>query len=119
MAAHRGPRYRAPVSKPAAKRNARSRMWASMRIGRRFTAQDIAATAEAPVQSARVYINALIRIGYVKAVVATTFSVGSYTVYQLLQDTGPEAPRLHNDGKVFDPNLNRDLVADANAGAGA
>lgn len=109
MRAQRGPKYQPKVATAAATRNGRTRMWTAMRIGRRFTAQDVAAAAEAPLRSTRKYINALIRVGYVRMVKATTGSVGDYSIYQLLKDTGPLAPRIHNDGSVLDPNLGGDV----------
>lgn len=107
----RKPKPQPRVSKAPSKPNDRSRMWASMRIMRVFTAQDIAGTAEASEPASRAYIHALMQAGYIRVERPTTFEVGDYTSYRLIQNTGPLAPRLRSDGKsLLDLNRNQEVA---------
>ena len=106
----RRPKSQPLVSKPPVKPNDRSRMWASMRIMRVFTARDIGATSECQERSARVFIKALIEAGYARVERETTFEVGDYTSYRLIRNSGPLAPRLRADGtSILDLNLNQEM----------
>ena len=93
--------------------NDRTRMWQAMRILREFSSQSIAATSECSVRSARIYINALKDAAYVAVAKSTSFEVGDYTIYRLLENTGPHAPRLRSNGtSLFDPNTDKEVARD-------
>lgn len=100
---------RAPVSKPPAKANARSRLWTSMRVMPRFTHHDLAATAETSLANAGAYVRALQKVRYLRCVHDSSGEVGDHSVYALIRNTGPLAPRLHNGGGVYDCNLQQEV----------
>lgn len=86
-----GMRKRAPL----APNQARARMWQSMRILRRFTAADMQAVAEVGVSHSQKYIRMLLQAGYLRVAQAKRPGViGGHTVYQLINDTGPDTPRF-------------------------
>jgi hypothetical protein len=117
LKAQRGPKYQPQVSGASADNKSRSRYWRMMGIAVRFTAQDIAATTETGVRPARAYIVGLVKAGYIQVERQTTYEVGDYTIYRLVKNTGPLAPRLRNDGTVYDPNLDPALAPAAGAAA--
>lgn len=88
--------------------------WQAIRQMRTFTPTDIAAcaatarTAVSP-EEARRYAQALLRVGYLKAV-RTAIPGRREAVYRLIRNTGPEAPRLRRVAGVFDPNTGRFLT---------
>ena len=85
--------------------NARYRIWRSMRILRRFTAPDLCATAEAGRWNVQQYMLALARAGYLRIAVPRKCGVrAGHAIYALARDTGPNPPRIHRDGTVYDPN---------------
>lgn len=90
---------------PMAQSQVRSRMWNSMRRLRQFTRAEVEATAEAGTSHAMKYIKALSQAGYLRIVVAKQQGIpGGHTVYQIVRDTGPHAPRIGKAG-LLDPNL--------------
>lgn len=88
-----------------------SRQWAwqTMRILRTFSAFQIAATAEISYNKATRYTLGLARAGYLRLVRKSVIGqLGSYTIWQLIRDTGPNAPIYYRrNGRVYDPNLNQ------------
>ena len=97
----KGMRKRAPL----AANQARTRMWQSMRILRRFTSGDLQATAEVGASHSQKYVRMLLQAGYLRVVQAKQSGVtGGHAVYQLIRDTGPHAPRFGNE-ELRDPNL--------------
>lgn len=106
----RKPKTQPLVSRAPSKPNDRSRMWAVMRFQGLFTAQGVAAVADAELRSVRFFINALIDAGYVRVQRATSFEIGDYTDYLLVRNTGPHAPRLRKHGQaLFDCNLKQEV----------
>lgn len=84
------------------------RAWQSMRILRRFTTLEIAATTEIPYKSAQTFVERLARTGFVWCVRKNNRGrPGSYAVFQLIRDSGPTAPICRHNGQVYDPNLNQ------------
>ena len=61
----------------------RHRMWQSMRILRVFDRHEVASTATASVNTARVYLSALQKAGFLRQ---------QGDKYQLVRNTGPKAP---------------------------
>jgi hypothetical protein len=101
MARTKGAVTKAPM-KPS---QARYRIWRSMRILRRFTIPQLAATAEAGVENVRAFVYKLIAHGYARRCAPRRIGVlGSHNVYMLFHDTGPKPPKIHHDGTIFDPN---------------
>lgn len=88
------------------KARARDRVWSSMRILRRFSLPDLVSTAECNRDNIRKYIIALTRAGYLRVAVAKQNGrKGGHQIWALARNTGPAAPRLQTDGRIFDPNL--------------
>lgn len=81
----------------------RSRIWQSMRVLRRFTVPDLAATAEVSEDRAREFVRWLHRIGYLRQLRHATGNPGGHALYQLVRDTGPKPVRVGRDG-IYDPN---------------
>ncbi len=107
----RAPKRQPLPIKPPAKPNARSRIWQSMRMSPRFTMQEVAATSEATVANVGHMVRALIAVGYVRCVKASSGEAGEYAVYALMRDTGPHAPRLRDAGGIYDLNLQQEVVS--------
>lgn len=95
---------------PAPRRQARARIWQSMRILRAFDLPTLCATAEAQHDNAKRYVRALARAGVIRVARPKQNGVkGGQTLYRLPLDLGPHAPRVQNDGRVWDPNTNQVL----------
>lgn len=91
-------------------RNGRYRAWQAMRIMRRFTIPDIAATADISISSATKYISALLAAGYLRIVLAKRTGVaGGYPVYAMIRNSGPRHPVIRSCGIVFDPNTGEEV----------
>lgn len=89
---------------------ARDRVWQSMRILRRFTVAELAATAETGADNCAKYCRGLTRAGILRIAQAKQDGrKGGHTVYALQRDLGPHAPRLRVDGSTYDPNAHRVL----------
>ena len=84
---------------------ARTGAWSAMRILRRFTIPEVAATAEAEANNVQRYVFGLAKTGYLRVVRARVSGtkMGS-AIYALVNDTGPLPPRLHRDGSIYDAN---------------
>jgi len=83
---------------------ARQRMWAVMRILRRFGIGELLQVAEiAPRKAAEKYLASLVRAGYLRIEERARGCEGS--VYALIRNTGPFAPRVGRKGLTLDPNL--------------
>lgn len=83
----------------------RARAWAAIREGTPFTIGAVAEVARMSEDGTRRYIWALERAGIVHGSrIAAAGAPGYRTVYRLVVDLGPEAPRLMGDGRIFDPN---------------
>lgn len=82
------------------------RAWQSMRIMRSFTCPDISTTAELQIRTVRIYMRALRRAGFVRlARRRAQTSPGSFDVWALVRDSGPQAPIARRDGSgVYDRN---------------
>ncbi len=81
---------------------ARQRIWASIRILKRFDVPTLQITAEASRRAVETYINALMRAGYVRRVTRGHHKAGSWSVYQLALNTGRRAPAVtQRDGATI------------------
>lgn len=88
-----------------ARRTARDRIWQSMRILRRFTLPDLAATAEAGENNCLKYTRGLTAGGIVRVIKPKESGYkNGHIVWFLARDLGPKSPRLRKDGTIFDPN---------------
>ena len=97
---------------PARVTDARTRVWRSMRVMRRFTVADLAAVAEAGFHNTHSYIVDLVHGGYVRKLKMETprRGVEGRAVFALIKDTGPLAPSMRFDAGrkrigIFDPNV--------------
>lgn len=98
------------VKRKAVPTTMRSRMWQSMRVMRRFSVRDLIAVAEASDSHVRRYVRELRRAGYVRPVHITNFTALNDTIYLLIRNTGPQAPRIRRHSNVvWDPNT-RDKI---------
>lgn len=94
------------------KHDAQAKLWAAMRILRRFTMPDLMTIAEVKYNRASNFTNQLDKAGYVKKVLPNdNGKAGSYTVYYLYRDTGPKPPIIGIDGVAYDQNLHRHMEA--------
>jgi hypothetical protein len=83
---------------------ARERMWRAMRILRQFQMRELIQVAEiARVKAAERYVADLTRAGYLRVAEHARGCKGS--VYVLIRNTGPFAPRVGRKGLTLDPNL--------------
>lgn len=100
--------YRQPAS-------ARDRIWQSMRVLRRFTHAELAATAETSDRNVQTFLWRLQRAGYVRRVQqGHGGELPRAALYTLARDTGPKSPlpkRLPGKG-VRDRNT-EELFAEA------
>lgn len=89
-------------------------MWLHMRHLRQFRLDQVQRKADCTYQAASRYINALRRAGYLEEIERvpkkkTDDGRGrSRSLFALVRDTGPQAPRLIK-GSLEDPNLNPEL----------
>jgi hypothetical protein len=92
---------------PMTSKDARYRIWRSVRMTRRFTLADLAAMSDASLANVRKYLAALLRAGYVRIVkeAVPAYRVAGRAIYSLANDTGPFPPRVRADGSIFDANL--------------
>lgn len=96
----------AMIRVPLRREQLRARMWATMRVLRRFSVGDLMATAGSTRGGAHTYLWQLRRGGYVWMVApGTTGTKARQAVYVLTRDSGPLAPRVRKDGTVRDLNL--------------
>ena len=102
--------------------NSRYKAWQTMRLykkrGHVFALAELAATdPKLKADNIKVYCRGLVRHGYLQIVVAKANGRrGGHALYRLERDTGPRPPRLHQNGGLFDPNL--DMVLEPNPARG-
>lgn len=93
----------ANTMKPA--KTGRYRAWQAMRIMRRFTIPEIAATAEVGISNITQYTQALVGSGHLRVARAKQEGrAGGHVVYAMARNTGPLQPVLRVDGTVYDAN---------------
>lgn len=94
-------------------REARARIWQSMRVLRTFDEPSLIATAEATQANTRKYVQLLVRAGVLHiARPRRSGHKGGHTIYRLARDLGPYAPRCQSNGRVWDPNAHQVLGED-------
>lgn len=85
----------------------RSRLWRALRMMRRSTIHGLLVPASRPTdgnpyESAKKYLDALVKAGYVKRL---EHKDGARTIYAIVRDSGPLPPQWNKrQGRVFDPN---------------
>lgn len=94
---------------------ARNRAWKSMRIFVVFTSTEIAATAEISMENLWKYLRILKKWGYVEDIgaVGKPTQPGYTRRYELIQDTGPQAPLPHGKRGLRDLNTGEIFGAEA------
>ena len=81
-------------------------LWQCMRVLRIFTLPQLRAVTGCSAHNAKRYVRCLEQAGYVRRLRERQRGVaGSHTVFALIEDTGPVAPRGQTDGTLYDPNL--------------
>lgn len=94
----------------------RTKVWRALRMKQKATIGDLVETAgdgteKAAVSNAGRYLHALCKAGYVRSLrrqPGTKATSNGFLRYQLVRDTGPDAPVVKQGGAaVFDPNEGR------------
>lgn len=88
------------------------RIWQAMQVREFFITSQLAKDADAPLKTTQSYCTMLVNANYLKVVVPPDRRGGHETVWRLVRNTGPLAPRTR-DGRFLDPNL-----VGANPGSG-
>ncbi|MET3999687.1 hypothetical protein [Marinobacterium sp. MBR-109] len=87
---------------------ARQRVWEQIRLHReRFQIYTIARRAEAEDETVKTYLQCLEKGGYVVKLTAEKFE---FADYQLVRDTGIEAPRLTRDGQPVTQGMGQESM---------
>lgn len=76
----------------------RQRMWLSMRVLRTFTTKDLVMTADTTLRHAQLYVAGLKAAGYLRELPHINKGRSVARSYQLVKDTGPNAPRVTDEG---------------------
>jgi len=83
----------------------RARCWRAMRVLSTFSVPQLCMAAETTPSNARFYLRALQRSGFVRKIrECESGCAGSYDVWGLTRNSGPEAPIYRKNKTVFDPN---------------
>ncbi|MGB0732455.1 MAG: hypothetical protein ACPGPF_01780 [Pontibacterium sp.] len=95
-------------------------MWRCLRMlgqmnYRQLTAHASKAGVEVKEATAKRYIAALKKAGYLQVVQACGLKKGALEIVRLIprMDTGPRPPQIQKVGVVYDPNLNKVMHADS------
>lgn len=87
-------------------RDKRDLLWQAIRELRRFDSAQLTAIVEQHQGAISRYLKFLTEAGYLRVLRRNeSGKAGSWTLYQLIQDTGPFPPMRRRDGSLFDPNL--------------
>lgn len=82
-----------------------SKLWAALRALRRFDCAQLAAITGQNYGAISRYLKFLKESGYLRVVEPNqSGKAGSWTIYQLVYDSGPLPPMRRRDGDLFDPN---------------
>ena len=86
---------------------ARTKIWRSIRVMRRFTIADLAVTAEAGFRNTHTYVVDLVNGGYLRKLrmEVPKRGVAGRAIFGLTKDAGPFPPYRTAAGEVFDPNV--------------
>lgn len=111
------------VRKPQKRPSARARIWAAMRVLKRFDVPVLIMTAEANQRACAEMIGFLCRAGYAKPIAhqvnvqrreGSHAIIRDYSTYVLLRNTGPQCPRDYrpkSGGRfLFDPNNGQQIA---------
>jgi predicted ArsR family transcriptional regulator len=105
------PRFR-PDGSPVPLVTARQQIWNALKVHRSGTAEEIAqmasvgiGVAQVDVVDARHYLGYLQRAGYLAVAAGGQAGRKGRSVFRLVKDTGPEAPKIQRARTVFDVNL--------------
>ena len=92
----------------AFRRDSRQLAWQSMRILKQFTRPQIETVAQIRKDNFGRFIRPLARCGYLQCVKEhVSGSPGSYKIWRLIRNSGPNRPIPREDGRVFDPNTKK------------
>jgi hypothetical protein len=113
----RRPADDAAIPGQRAARAGREGVWDTIRQLQRFTVPDLQGATRLGVDSIRDYLHGLVAAGYVRALgpdtrreQRTSRRANEFlpTLYELIRDAGPEAPRLRKDGSEVTQGRGRD-----------
>ena len=94
------------------KYDAQAKLWAAMRILRRFTLPELVTVTAVNYDHTRKFLKRLDQAGYVRKLAANDNGrAGSFAVFCLYRDTGPKPPIIGIDGVAYDQNLHRHMEA--------
>ena len=104
-----GCRVRAPATS-----GGRYRAWQTMRLFRKsgtaWSVRQLASLGETSEHNVGAFVRGLMRHGYLAVVRPKREGVVlGDTLYRLVRDTGPYAPRVRVDGSLYDPNTGEEL----------
>jgi hypothetical protein len=86
----------------------RQRVWEQIRkFKMKFKVYDIARSSEVDDETVKTYVQSLVKGGYVVRLTEAQYEVAEY---QLLKDTGVEAPRLTRDGQPVTAGLGQEAM---------
>lgn len=74
----------------------RQRIWAAMRILKRFDIPALEIASQASRRGVETYLNVLLRAGYAKRLSRGHHKLGTWSTYQLVRDTGRKSPAVSN-----------------------
>lgn len=83
----------------------REKIWTAMRQEKTFTQSRIAELAECKSPKVRDYLHSLKASGYVRLIQA--YTPRTQALYELVRDTGVDAPRVRRDGSALPPGGRR------------
>lgn len=79
-----------------------------MRVLIEFDVPRILATADVSLDNLRRFLLKLEGAGYLRRVQTNVSGrAGSRIIYRLVRNSGPKVPITYNNGRVYDPNLDR------------
>jgi len=82
----------------------RERAWQAMRSLRSFDLGQLMSVSEIERSNGTKFVRALTRAGYLRCIQRANPTRRQFALYRLIDDTGPRAPVLRNDGRVYDAN---------------
>lgn len=92
---------------------ARQKAWTAMRIMRQFDVAAVVATSGVSLDNLRRFILKLEAAGYLTRVHGhVSGRAGSRIIYRLARNSGPKVPITYNNGRVYDPNLDKHFDPD-------
>lgn len=94
----------------------RQKMWAAMKILKRFNYLDLSLASAVPQTEAKFYCIMLKKAEYIRVVEKDINSIKPETyAFNRAKDTGPYAPQIQRDHSIFDRNLSQVVWSNSEA----